>query len=53
MSRICLFPGTFDPVTFGHIDIINRSLNLFDKVIIGIGMNSNKAPLYSPEARLY
>ncbi len=53
MPRICLFPGTFDPVTFGHIDIINRSLNLFDKVIIGIGMNSNKAPLYSPEERLY
>ena len=53
MSRICLFPGTFDPVTFGHIDIINRSLNLFDKVIIGIGMNSNKTPLYSAEERLY
>ncbi len=53
MRRICLFPGTFDPVTLGHIDIINRSLNLFDKVIIGIGKNSNKAPLYSPEERLY
>jgi pantetheine-phosphate adenylyltransferase len=53
MSRICLFPGTFDPVTFGHIDIINRSLSLFDKVIIGIGKNSNKTPLYSDEERLY
>lgn len=52
MSRICLFPGTFDPVTLGHTDIINRSLGLFDKVWIGIGKNSNKTPLYSAEQRL-
>lgn len=52
MSRICLFPGTFDPVTLGHVDIINRSLGLFDKVIIGIGKNSNKAPMFSDEERL-
>jgi pantetheine-phosphate adenylyltransferase len=52
MSRICLFPGTFDPVTLGHIDIINRSLGLFDKVFIGIGKNSNKAPMFSAEKRL-
>ncbi len=52
MSRICLFPGTFDPVTLGHVDIINRSLGLFDKVIIGIGKNSNKAPFFSEEKRL-
>jgi len=52
MSRICLFPGTFDPVTLGHIDIINRSLGLFDKVYIGIGKNSNKAPMFSAEKRL-
>lgn len=52
MSRICLFPGTFDPVTLGHTDIINRSLDLFDKVIIGIGKNTNKAPMYSEEKRL-
>jgi cytidyltransferase-like protein len=43
MQRICLFPGTFDPVTLGHIDIINRSLPLFDKVIVGIGMNADGA----------
>jgi pantetheine-phosphate adenylyltransferase len=53
MSNICLFPGTFDPVTLGHIDIIDRSLSLFDKVVIGIGENSNKTPLYSAEERLY
>ena len=52
MSRICLFPGTFDPLTLGHVDIINRSLSLFDKVVIGIGKNSNKLPLFSEEDRL-
>ena len=50
--RICLFPGTFDPITLGHVDIINRSLNLFDKLYIGIGRNSNKAPMFSEEERL-
>jgi pantetheine-phosphate adenylyltransferase len=52
MSRICLFPGTFDPVTLGHVDIIDRSLNLFDKVVIGIGKNTSKVPMYSEEKRL-
>ena len=52
MSRICLFPGTFDPVTLGHIDIIDRSLDLFDKVVIGIGKNTSKVPMYSEEKRL-
>ena len=52
MSRICLFPGTFDPVTLGHIDIINRSLGLFDKLIVGIGKNTSKAEMYSAEKRL-
>ena len=50
--RIALFPGTFDPVTFGHIDIIERSLPLFDKLYIGIGINSNKAPMFSAEQRV-
>ena len=52
MQRICLFPGTFDPVTLGHIDIIDRALPLFDKLVIGIGRNSNKAPMFSEEKRL-
>ena len=52
MERICLFPGTFDPVTLGHTDIINRALPLFDKVIIGIGSNVNKLPMFSDEQRL-
>lgn len=50
--HICLFPGTFDPVTFGHIDIIERALPLFDKLYIGIGINANKAPMFSPEQRI-
>lgn len=52
MSRICLFPGTFDPVTLGHVDIINRALPLFDKIIVGIGLNAAKAPMFTPEQRL-
>ena len=52
MPRICLFPGTFDPVTLGHVDIINRALPLFDKIVVGIGLNTAKAPMFSPEQRL-
>jgi pantetheine-phosphate adenylyltransferase len=52
MQRICLFPGTFDPVTLGHIDIIDRALPLFDKLIVGIGRNMNKAPMFTEEQRL-
>lgn len=50
--RICLFPGTFDPITLGHEDIINRAIPLFDKIIVGIGINTTKAPMFSPEQRL-
>src|SRR6187402_2234660 len=52
MQRICLFPGTFDPLTLGHVDIINRALPLFDKLIIGIGRNVNKQPMFSEQQRL-
>ena len=51
-QRIGLFPGTFDPITIGHQDIINRSLPLFDKLVIGIGRNVNKEPMFSDEQRL-
>jgi len=50
--RICLFPGTFDPVTLGHTDIINRALPLFDQIYVGIGINSAKSPMFSPEQRM-
>ena len=52
MQRICLFPGTFDPLTLGHVDIINRALPLFDKIIVGIGSNTSKAPMFSDQQRL-
>ncbi len=50
-QRICLFPGTFDPVTFGHINIVERALPLFDKFYIGIGVNVNKEPMFTAEQR--
>ena len=52
MPNICLFPGTFDPVTLGHVDIINRGLPLFDKIVIGIGINTSKVPMFSHEQRM-
>jgi len=51
MARICLFPGTFDPITLGHVDIIDRALPLFDKIIVGIGLNSSKGPMFTAEQR--
>jgi len=52
MAHICLFPGTFDPLTLGHVDIINRALPLFDKIIVGIGSNVAKAPMFSTDQRV-
>lgn len=51
MQRIALFPGTFDPITIGHMDIIHRALPLFDKLIIGIGHNVNKQAMFTEEQR--
>jgi pantetheine-phosphate adenylyltransferase len=47
-----IYPGSFDPLTFGHVDIIERSARLFDNVIVGILINAQKAPLFSAEERL-
>lgn len=52
MQRICLFPGTFDPITLGHTDIIDRALPLFDELIIGIGINATKVPMFSVAQRV-
>lgn len=49
--KIALFPGSFDPVTKAHVDILRRSLPLFDKVVIGIGLNSTKPAYLSLETR--
>ncbi len=52
MEKIALFPGSFDPITIGHEAIIRRGLNLFDKIIVAIGTNSNKKEFFSLEKRL-
>jgi pantetheine-phosphate adenylyltransferase len=51
MTR-AIYPGTFDPVTFGHLDIIQRSANLFDELIVGVLNNTAKSPLFSVEERV-
>lgn len=50
--RIAVYTGSFDPVTLGHLHIIQRSVNLFDQVIIGIGVNATKQPLFGLEERI-
>lgn len=52
MQRIALFPGTFDPITHGHVDVIRRSAGLFDQIIIGIGVNAAKQTMYTLEQRI-
>jgi pantetheine-phosphate adenylyltransferase len=49
---IALYPGSFDPITLGHVDIIERGAKLFDKVIVVISCNPNKKPLFSVEKRI-
>ncbi|WP_185873568.1 pantetheine-phosphate adenylyltransferase [Blattabacterium cuenoti] len=51
LKKIAVFPGTFDPITLGHCDIVIRSLNLFDKVIVAIGDNSSKKNMFSIKKR--
>ena len=52
MSKIALFPGSFDPITIGHVDVITRSLNLFDKIIIGVGENTSKKYMFPLQDRV-
>ena len=51
-QNIAVYPGTFDPITMGHLDIIHRGLNLFDKIIIAIAVNVSKQPLFTTEERV-
>ncbi|HEX8960646.1 MAG TPA: pantetheine-phosphate adenylyltransferase [Geobacteraceae bacterium] len=50
--KIAVYPGSFDPITFGHLDIINRGLQIFDEVIIAVAANSAKTALFTIEERL-
>ncbi|MFM7822863.1 MAG: pantetheine-phosphate adenylyltransferase [Bacteroidota bacterium] len=52
MQRIALFPGSFDPITIGHVDLVVRASKLFDRVIVGVGTNSEKKYLFDQEKRL-
>ena len=49
--KIALFPGSFDPITIAHVDILRRALPLFDKIVVGIGLNSSKQGFLSSETR--
>ncbi|MEH6646228.1 pantetheine-phosphate adenylyltransferase [Sulfitobacter sp.] len=50
--RVGLYPGTFDPITLGHIDIIRRAASLVDKLVIGVAINRDKGPLFTLEERV-
>lgn len=50
--RIAIFPGSFDPFTIGHASIVRRGLEMFDKIVIGVGYNTNKSSFLSPEVRV-
>ena len=52
MSKIAIYPGTFDPITLGHIDIIDRASKIFDEVVVTLAVNPSKEPLFSTEERL-
>lgn len=51
-ERVGLYPGTFDPVTNGHLDIINRAARLLDKLVVGVAINTGKGPLFELEERV-
>lgn len=50
--KTCIYPGTFDPVTNGHLDVACRAARIFDKVVMGVALNKDKKPLFSAEERL-
>ena len=52
MSKIAIYPGTFDPITYGHIDVIKKALKLFDKIVVGVSDVSSKNYLFSSEERI-
>ena len=52
MMRTAIYPGTFDPITYGHIDVIRKSLKIFDRVVVAAAENINKDYLFSVEERV-
>lgn len=52
MPKTAIYPGSFDPVTFGHIDLIERASKIFDKVIVGVAQNYHKNPIFTTPERV-
>ena len=52
INKVAIYPGTFDPITYGHIDVIKKALKLFDKIVVGVSNVSNKNYLFSTEERI-
>ena len=52
MKRTGLYPGTFDPITLGHLDVAQRAVKLFDRLVIGVAINRDKGPLFSLDERV-
>jgi pantetheine-phosphate adenylyltransferase len=52
LMRHCIYPGTFDPITYGHMDVLQRAAKLFDRVTVAIAHNAGKSPLFTAEQRL-
>ena len=52
MNKVAIYPGTFDPITYGHIDVIQKALKLFDKIVVGVSDVNNKSYLFSSEERI-
>ena len=52
MTKIAIYPGTFDPITYGHIDVIKKALKLFDKIVVGVSDVSSKTYLFNSEERI-
>ena len=52
MNKVVIYPGTFDPITYGHIDVIQKALKLFDKIVVGVSNVNNKNYLFSSEERI-
>lgn len=50
--RICIYPGTFDPITHGHLDVLQRACHMFDKVIVAVSRNPKKIPFFSTQERV-
>jgi len=52
MKRTAIYPGTFDPITLGHMDVIHRGLKVFDRIVIGVAENPKKCPMFDLDTRL-